>query len=148
MCSCAILRKQNANGTIILKGTQIHYMKMNMKYNKTIFIPIILMMMKTFKKVLVRMWGKKISHALLWECKLLKLYASCSVVSDSLWPHGLAMGFPRQEYWSGFPFSSPGNLPNPGFEPGSPALQADSLQSELPRIALVQLYWRTIEDIQ
>ena len=37
------------------------------------------------------------------------------------------MGFPRQEYWSGLLFSSPGDLPNPGIEPGSPALQADSL---------------------
>ena len=42
----------------------------------------------------------------------------CSVVSDSLWPHGLSwaslsMDFSRQEYWSGFPFSSPGDLPNP-----------------------------------
>ena len=37
------------------------------------------------------------------------------------------MGFPRQEYWSGLPFPSPEDLPDPGIEPGSPALQADSL---------------------
>ena len=37
----------------------------------------------------------------------------------------LSMGFSRQEYWSGYPFPSPGYLPNPGTEPGSPALQAD-----------------------
>ena len=43
-----------------------------------------------------------------------------------------SMGFSRQEYWSGLPFPSPGNLPNPGIEPGSPALQADSLPSEPP----------------
>ena len=42
------------------------------------------------------------------------------------------MEFSRQEYWSGLPFPSPGNLPNPGIKPGSPALQADSLLSELP----------------
>ena len=36
------------------------------------------------------------------------------------------MGFSRQEYWSGLPFSSPGDLPNPGIEPRSPALQADT----------------------
>ena len=42
----------------------------------------------------------------------------------------LSMGFPRQEYWSGLPLPSPGNLPDPGIEPGSPALQADSLPSE------------------
>ena len=43
----------------------------------------------------------------------------------------LSMGFSRQEYWSGLPFPSPGDLPNPGIEPGSSALQADSLPSEL-----------------
>ena len=43
----------------------------------------------------------------------------------------LSMGFPSQEYWSGLPFPSPGALPNPGIEPGSPALQADSLPTEL-----------------
>ena len=42
------------------------------------------------------------------------------------------MGFPRQEYWSGLSFPSPGDLPDPGIEPGSPALQADSLPSEAP----------------
>ena len=40
------------------------------------------------------------------------------------------MGFSRQEYWSGLPFPSPGHLPDPGIEPRSPALQADSLLSE------------------
>ena len=42
------------------------------------------------------------------------------------------MGFLRQEYWSGLPFPSPGNLPNPGIKPGSPALQVDSLPTEPP----------------
>ena len=45
----------------------------------------------------------------------------------------LAMKFSRQEYWSRLPFPSPGDLPNPGIEPGSPALQADSLPAEPPR---------------
>ena len=44
----------------------------------------------------------------------------------------LSMGFSRQEYWSGLPFPSPGDLPNPGIEPGSPSLQADALPSEPP----------------
>ena len=39
----------------------------------------------------------------------------------------LSMGFPKQKFWSGLPFSSPGDLPDPGIEHGSPALQADSL---------------------
>ena len=42
----------------------------------------------------------------------------------------LFMGFSRQEYWSGLPFPSPGDLPNPGIEPGSPVLQTDALPSE------------------
>ena len=41
------------------------------------------------------------------------------------------MEFSRPEYWSGSPFLSPGDLPNPGIEPGSLALQADSLSTEL-----------------
>ena len=44
----------------------------------------------------------------------------------------LSMGFFRQEYWSGLPFLSPGDLPDPGIEPGSPALEADALTSEPP----------------
>ena len=43
-----------------------------------------------------------------------------------------SMGFSRQEYWSGLPFPSPGDLPNSGIKPGSPALQADALTSEPP----------------
>ena len=41
------------------------------------------------------------------------------------------MGFPRQEYWSGLPFPPPGDLPDPGIKPESPALQADDLPTEL-----------------
>ena len=54
-------------------------------------------------------------------------------------PDSSAHGFSRQEYWSGLPFLSPGNLPDPGIQPVSPLLQADSLPTELqvePRISL------------
>ena len=44
----------------------------------------------------------------------------------------LSMGFSRQEYWSGLPFPSPGDLPHLGIESRSPALQADALTSEPP----------------
>ena len=63
---------------------------------------------------------------------------SCSAMSDSAIPWTVArqallsMGFPRQEYWSGLPFPSPGDLPNPGIKPRSPALQADSFPFEPP----------------
>ena len=43
-----------------------------------------------------------------------------------------SMGFSRQEYWSGLPFPSPGDLPDPGIKPRSPAFQANALTSELP----------------
>ena len=45
----------------------------------------------------------------------------------------LSMGFPRQEYWSGLPFPSPGDLSDSGIKPGSPSLQADSLLTEPQR---------------
>ena len=44
----------------------------------------------------------------------------------------LSIGFPRQEYWNGLPFSSPGNLPDPGIEPTSPALTGGFLTTEPP----------------
>ena len=61
---------------------------------------------------------------------------SCSVVSDSANPWTVAyqappsMGFSRQEYWSGLPFPSPGDLPDPGIKPMSPSLQGGSLPAE------------------
>ena len=51
----------------------------------------------------------------------------------------LSMGFSRQEYWSGLPFPSPGDLPEPGIEPRSPAFQADALPSELKGLLLLLL---------
>ena len=60
---------------------------------------------------------------------------SCSVMSNSVQKtHQVprSVEFSRQEYWNGSPFPSPGDLPDPGIESGSPALQADSLPSETP----------------
>ena len=52
----------------------------------------------------------------------------------------LPMGFSRQEYWSGLPFPSPGDLPNTGIEPRSPALQADSLPTLLRGKPIMYLF--------
>ena len=73
----------------------------------------------------------------------IKINMACGLVSEScptfLTPWTLvcqaplSMGFSRQQYWNGLPFPSPGNLPNPGIEPGSSALQADSSPTELSK---------------
>ena len=64
--------------------------------------------------------------------------------SSTLWPHGpckapLFMGFPRQEYWSGLLFPSPGDLPDPGIEPASPAMAGGFFPTELPEKPLRQI---------
>ena len=70
---------------------------------------------------------------------------SHSIVSDPATPWTVAhqaplsMEFSRQEYWSGLSLPSPGNVPNPGIEPESPALQADSLLSEPP--GMLSIYY-------
>ena len=67
-----------------------------------------------------------------WKCQSLspvRLYAIPWTVAHKA---PLSMGFSREEYWSALPFPSPGIFLTPGIEPGSPALQADSLLSEPP----------------
>jgi len=68
-------------------------------------------------------------------CVCVCVCASCSVVCDSLQPHGcqapLSIGFSKQEYWSGLSFPSLGDLLNPGIKLGSPALQADSIGASI-----------------
>ena len=59
----------------------------------------------------------------------IRLFATLWTVAYQAPP---SMGFPRQEYWSGVPFPSPGDLPDPGIDPGSPTLEADALISEPP----------------
>ena len=58
-----------------------------------------------------------------------RLFATSWTVAHQASP---SMGLSRQEYWSGLPFPSPGDLPNPGIEPGSISLEADALTSEPP----------------
>ena len=78
--------------------------------------------------------GRMEIPAPLWLCA-----SSCSVVPNSLRLHEqqparllCPWGFSRQEYWSGLLCPPPGDLPDPGIEPRSPALRADSLPSEPP----------------
>jgi len=56
---------------------------------------------------------------------------SCPTLAIPWTVDPLSMGFSRQEYWSALPFPFPGDLPDPGIEPRSPALQAEFLQIEL-----------------
>ena len=71
---------------------------------------------------------------------------SCSFVSDSVTPWTVqSMEFSRPEYWSVYPFPSPGNLPNPRTEPGSPTLQADSLLAEPQGKPSDLVYWEDPE---
>ena len=70
-----------------------------------------------------------------WERLSVLVIQSCPTLCDPIDcspPGSSVLRFSRQGYWSGLPFPSPGDLPNPGIEPGSPALQADSLPTELP----------------
>ena len=70
--------------------------------------------------------GKKVKVKLLSRVQLFTILWTVAYQAP------LSMGFSRQEYWSGLPFPSPGDLPNPGIEAESCSLQADSLLSELP----------------
>ena len=63
--------------------------------------------------------------------KSLQFVQLCATSWTAASQASLSMEFSRQEYWSGLPFPSPGDFPDPGMEPRSPSLQADSLPSEL-----------------
>ena len=78
-------------------------------------------------------WRKPLMHVCVLSCfSHVQLFATPWIVARQA---PLSMGFSRQEYWSGLPFPSPGDLPNPGIEPTSPvspALHANSLPTEPP----------------
>ena len=77
----------------------------------------------------------------------IKVTQSCPTLCDPM-DCSLSMGFSRQEYWSGLPLPPPGDLPGPGIEPRSPALQADTLPSEPPGEPSYHLilnsYWKPL----
>ena len=82
---------------------------------------------------IVRDFGK-VMHTLLylkWVTSKDLLHSTGTVAHQA----PLSMGFSSQEYWSGLPCPSPGDLPHPGIKPRSPALRADSLPFELPQEA-------------
>ena len=90
---------------------------------------------------------KVVSHAnsRLWVILCLVCVLSCSVMSNTLLsPPGCPWRFSRQEYWNVLPFHPPGDLPNPGIEPRSSALQADSLPSEPPGKLVVLESWNLV----
>ena len=101
---------------------------------KSVFIPIskkgnakeysnyhIIALISHASKVKVKVKLKSLSHV--------RLFVTPWTVAYQAPPF---MGFSRQECWSGLPFPSPGDLPDPGIEPWSPAFQADTLLSEPP----------------
>ena len=75
------------------------------------------------------MEATEIRREVWWFSRYVMSY-SCDPIDCSLLG-SCVHGIFRQEYWSGLPFPSPGDLPDPGIEPRSPALQADSLPTEL-----------------
>ena len=84
-----------------------------------------LLMTKTLRMIKVENNAWKLVKLL----RHVRLFATPWTVAHQAPP---SMGFSRQEYWSGFPFPSPENLPDPGIEPRSPTLEADALTSEPP----------------
>ena len=75
------------------------------------------------------------------ESEVAQSYPTLCDPMDCSLPGSSSMGFSRQEYWSGLPFPSSGDLPNPGIKPGSPALEADALTSEPPGKSLSYSYF-------
>ena len=86
-----------------------------------------------------------------WEWSESEIAQSCPTLCDPMDSWSVAhraspsMEFSRQEYWSGLPFPSPGDLPDPGIKPGSPSLRADALPSEPPGVLnflFIYFSWR------
>ena len=77
---------------------------------------------RTFNIMLNRSHENRQSEVKVNWLSHVRLFATPWIVAYDVPP---SMGFSRQEYWSGLPFPSPGHLPDPGIEPGSPASQAD-----------------------
>ena len=81
----------------------------------------------------------QISYRIFDQVKLLSCVQLFATPWTVAYQAPLSMEFSRQEYWSGLPFPSPGDLPHPGIEPRSPTLQADVLPSEPPGKSLIMV---------
>ena len=81
------------------------------------------------KQKILRRGGKSTQKVKVKSLSCVRLFVTWWTVA---YQAPLSMGFSRQEYWSGLPFPSLQDLPNPGIEPGFPALEADALTSEPP----------------
>ena len=95
----------------------------------------------------IKKWGKDLNRHFSKEdiqmAKVSESVQSCPTLCDPM-DYTKSMEFSRQEYWSVLPFPSPGDLPNPGIEPRSPALHADSLPTEPPgKSKLIFIYSMT-----
>ena len=88
-------------------------------------------MLISMKLSLIHTHILKYIYIMLLFCCLSRAKLFCDPMDCSP-PGPLSMGFPRQEYWSGLPFSSPGDLPNPGIEPLSPMLAGRFFTTEPP----------------
>ena len=102
------------------------------KYNSISKVNMQIYLLKPQKVKVPNKWKEQF----LWfSNKKVKLFSRVQLFA-TLWivthQAPLSVGFSRQEYWSGLPFPSPGDLSNPGIEPRSPTLQADALTSEPP----------------
>ena len=100
-------------------------------YRQSVYSGAFVLKYSLFKE---RIWGQGLHMGIYVKVKVkslsrVQLFATPWTIAHQAPP---SMEFSRQEYWSGMPFPSPGDLPNLGIEPGSPALQADALPSELP----------------
>ena len=91
-----------------------------------------------FSPVLCPLWSevKSLRHVRLFVIP----WTLCDPLDCIAHQAPLSLGFSRQEYWSGLPFPSPGDLPDPGIEPRSPTLQANALSSEPPGKPYFTLY--------
>ena len=86
-----------------------------------------------------KLWQDLGFHSLYYACvrvQSVQLYVTLWAIAHQ---DPLSLKISKQEYWSGQPFPSPEDLPNPGMEPGSPVLQADSLLSEPPEKPILSI---------